>query len=186
MCEAKVRTFEEAAIIFTNNQKHVELQLASSRVEEREERPGSVLESENVISSVQSEKAAAKPLLKVGEGTTLTNLPCDSCPRRFINQSGLRIHVKAAHSNDRPFACNQCSFRASYLAHLRKHEKRNHSGQHCCDLCPSTYSSIMSLAQHKMREHNIEPEKSYSCSVCRNRFTYKWNLQSHMAVHSGI
>ncbi|KAF2099250.1 hypothetical protein NA57DRAFT_55227 [Rhizodiscina lignyota] len=50
---------------------------------------------------------------------------CDLCPNSFTRKENLVGHVRAAHSNERPFACKECGKRF-----VRKNDRDRHEKQH--------------------------------------------------------
>ena len=89
------------------------------------------------------------------------------------------------------------------IVHLRKHkgDKPIHRCKRC-RYCKKVYISRSLLAKHIrtpfyylvgkesfadhsiLNQHSRTYEKSFSCNVCRNSFTQKHDLQTHMLVHT--
>ena len=48
------------------------------------------------------------------------------------------------------------------------------------------YSNIIKFDVKSSQKHIlIHEEAQFSCDICDKKFTYKWNLESHKAIHSG-
>ena len=82
------------------------------------------------------------------------NVKCAECPAAFVAMIGLKAHMRCAHSDARPYACDQCeaAFKTSF--HLKRH-KFLHTG-----------------------------EKPFKCSQCSATFIQSGNMKIHMKVHS--
>lgn len=54
-------------------------------------------------------------------------LNCPYCPRQFVFNSLFERHMRS-HTNERPFQCNLCSYRAKHRANLKSHYVFKHPG----------------------------------------------------------
>ncbi len=87
---------------------------------------------------------------------------CDVCHQGgFVNATTLRNHVRAMHSDERPFVC---------------------------EYCPASYASCMSLTAHRSRKHNVNkagefvPRKLFPCATCGKVLTARSKLLKHIKV----
>jgi KRAB domain-containing zinc finger protein len=137
---------------------------------------------------------------------------CNQCDRTFKGQKAvisLELHVQTAHSDDRPFLCDQCEFRAKRSVILRNHVKRVHlqEKKHMCTTCgkaffdsyelkthmhvcgvnlPSmclecnrNFESVRSLRIHNLHKHKIATNPTVTCDQCGQMFNRPVNLKAH-------
>ena len=50
---------------------------------------------------------------------------CDSCGKVFAYQRSLREHERR-HKGQKPFACDECAYRAVSLSQIHAHKKLHH------------------------------------------------------------
>lgn len=55
------------------------------------------------------------------------HIACDECDQRFTNTSNLNAHKLSKHSNEKPFKCDQCSYKTKKKCHLITEQFRTFS-----------------------------------------------------------
>lgn len=130
----------------------------------------------------------------------------ESCGMDFTNTTSMKRHYKQRHLKEKMYACNQCDEKF-----YRKNQLRTHSMKHTGVFpyyCPKCNKGSINLKQH---EHHIISHKSYECSmcgeilnkwsqllvhrrdkhskkfqcdVCKQAFSHRSNMNSHMKIHS--
>ncbi|XP_014226069.1 uncharacterized protein LOC106651891 [Trichogramma pretiosum] len=109
---------------------------------------------------------------------------CPFCPKRFVNQLRLKTHM-IAHSEERPFACDQCDFMLKTRIQLIKHKQNRHSDERPlqCHYCSWRCKQVSALVCHERTHTN---ERPYSCSVCKQRFKYLGDKNKHERRHESL
>lgn len=103
---------------------------------------------------------------------------CDTCNKRFLLKSHLRIHM---HTCEKTHQCNLCDSRFLTASNLQTH-MNEHTGEkpHRCDICSQRYSDPAELRQH-IKTHVMN--KTMQCDLCDKRFAFAWLLQRHRLTH---
>jgi len=122
-------------------------------------------------------------------------LKCSTCSKEgFCNNATLQDHIRAKHTQDRPFKCNYCNRAfpaASHLAHHRMKKHRVNSRGEIqpkvlfpCSFCGKVLTTKPKLLAHvKVIHHGI---KEFNCKSCSKTFSSKSNLDIHVgSVHTG-
>lgn len=109
-------------------------------------------------------------------------LTCFICLKVVRNVFALEVHMRA-HTNSRPFECNQCKVGFQTKANLQRHMK-THTGErpYCCKYCSARFIEEKALIIHT-RTHT--GEKPLKCKICSRRFAHKAPLNLHMLIHEG-
>uniref|UniRef100_A0A8C6SEA3 C2H2-type domain-containing protein n=1 Tax=Neogobius melanostomus TaxID=47308 RepID=A0A8C6SEA3_9GOBI len=130
---------------------------------------------------------------------------CSVCRKRFSQKRGLKMHVKKAHtsekplssaecmaqldseqhsqpdveSKDRPFSCTVCKRQFKLKFTLEAH-MRSHAGgdPFYCSVCVASFPNHIDFTGHIKTA-------PYSCPVCGRGFLQKGNLKYHMFTHTG-
>lgn len=94
----------------------------------------------------------------------------------------LIVHERL-HSEERPFACDQCQKTFKLKHHLTKHVLM-HSGErsHQCDQCSFTASTSSDLNSHMLTHSDVKP---FACDQCKYRTRHKSALVIHLRTHTG-
>eukprot|EP00090_Calanus_glacialis_P022186 TRINITY_DN34235_c0_g1_i1.p1 TRINITY_DN34235_c0_g1~~TRINITY_DN34235_c0_g1_i1.p1 ORF type:complete len:519 (-),score=110.42 TRINITY_DN34235_c0_g1_i1:69-1580(-) len=120
---------------------------------------------------------------------------CDICTKSgFVNSVTLQNHVRAMHSDEKPFTCEHCDKSFSRSESLSKHRALNHGVNYkgeaitrklySCDYCGKLLTSKTKLVNHVKVIH--EGIKDFKCKFCDKSFGSKNNLDLHEgAVHTG-
>ena len=110
---------------------------------------------------------------------------CDECSKSFKRKNQLETH-KATHSDERPFACNQCDFRTKRNWILSMHVSTVHSDDRPfeCEICHFKMKTRSDMNKHK-RVHISE--KKLPCPDCPKNFAHKTALKKHIQfMHKDI
>lgn len=93
---------------------------------------------------------------------------CDLCPRKFILNSQLVIHM---HNHDRTqrYHCNVCSETFASEMQLKGHTRAVHTA-YLCSECGKTFKNNSLLTSHQ-KVHNSD--KPFVCTKCPSRFKWK-------------
>ncbi|CAG2184097.1 unnamed protein product, partial [Oppiella nova] len=86
------------------------------------------------------------------------------------------------HTGEKPYACDQCSYKSAIKGNLQMHYKLNHSGesQMQCNECQFVATSKKALKEH-VRDHNL---KSLSCDHCNYTTGSRSALNNHIRTHT--
>lgn len=119
---------------------------------------------------------------------------CDTCHQDgFASKDTLENHIRAIHTDERPFVCEYCpksyATQMSLSGHRARIHNMNKSGEFVpkkmfpCDVCGKLLTSRTKLLHHVKIIH--ENEKAFACSFCSKRFSSKSNKIVHEgAVHT--
>jgi len=122
-------------------------------------------------------------------------LKCETCGREgFCNISTLQDHIRAKHTEEKPFECEYCNKAfpaASHLAHHRMKKHRvNSKGElqpkivFPCNYCGKILTTKPKLLAHVKVIH--QGIKDFTCNSCQKSFSSKSNLDIHIgSVHTG-
>ena len=115
-------------------------------------------------------------------------LPCPfGCGRSFKHATQKAIHVRKAHTGERPFACSHegCERAFHSSGDLKSHEK-THSGarEHVCGTCGKALSSRNALKVHERALHTLD--RPFKCDVpsCGMTYMTRLDLDRHTAKHA--
>lgn len=77
---------------------------------------------------------------------------CPVCFKTFTTRSNARIHLRAAHSDARPFGCGLCERTFRYKTQLVRH-RRHHAPdtQFPCPRCHTRFNDKSSYNRHVRR-----------------------------------
>ncbi|XP_055626439.1 zinc finger protein 436-like [Toxorhynchites rutilus septentrionalis] len=101
------------------------------------------------------------------------------CGLSFTQQSGLNLHIRAKHKNQKSYICKICRKSFSQATHLKHHELiHSNRKEHECTVCKHRFRVKSNLVAH-MRIHRKHP---YCCSECGREFTQSASLEQHMAT----
>lgn len=111
-------------------------------------------------------------------------VPCDKCHRKYPTDELLKIHVKKEH--EYKFTCRFCGAPCRSSTRLRNHERR-HTGEkpYACDQCPYKANFRTALEAHKARLHDPSlSQKKHMCDLCGKSFFTKTCLKEHVFTHT--
>ncbi|KAH7710021.1 Zinc fingerC2H2 type family protein [Aphelenchoides avenae] len=104
-------------------------------------------------------------------------IPCPHCEHRSVTQQAFRIHL-ASHSDEKPYACEECTKRFKYRSDLFYH-RRHHKGEvlRCKEKgCPYSTPQKNLMRAHKLIHTGERPHK---CDRCELSFAERGNLTRH-------
>lgn len=94
----------------------------------------------------------------------INSFTCDYCDRKFSQKIHLQKHIMSAHTKNKPYKCNLCSYETVEKNHLKTHF-RKHTGEKpfVCTLCDYKAAQHSTLKQHCMRKHKnmLHFDKNY-------------------------
>jgi KRAB domain-containing zinc finger protein len=117
---------------------------------------------------------------------------CDQCMKTFKSVKGLDYHMKTSHSDERPFACDKCEFRAKQSGLLQRHIERIHKKlyNHMCNHCGKTFYTAFSLKLHVekfgMSCHKMSSSVHKLCDKCDRTFESFRGLRLHQIIKHKI
>jgi hypothetical protein len=91
--------------------------------------------------------------------------PCDACDYVAARKRDLAVHGRTTHTDQRPFACPECPYRAGDRSTLRKH-KRMHTTEwpFPCPQCSYAARNKYDLERHTGHLHG--DKATLACSRC--------------------
>ncbi|XP_065091696.1 gastrula zinc finger protein XlCGF26.1-like [Ochlerotatus camptorhynchus] len=106
---------------------------------------------------------------------------CTECGKCFQRMRHLEAHANS-HAGIRPYACGECGLSFSQQSGLNLHIRAKHKNQknHVCKICRKSFSQSTHLKHHELIHSN---RKEHECTVCKHRFRVKSNLMAHMRIH---
>uniref|UniRef100_A0A1B0CRG7 C2h2-type zn-finger protein n=2 Tax=Lutzomyia longipalpis TaxID=7200 RepID=A0A1B0CRG7_LUTLO len=137
--------------------------------------------------------------------------PCPHCDKKFNHKYKIPSHIRAMHSGDKPFVCEECgnSFKtkgalnAHQISHiderpfqcencskkfktqraLKKHDKDTHKETlHDCPHCELKLKSSRTLKMHLLVHSDV---KNFKCNYCGSEFKRRKTLKDHLILHTG-
>ncbi|XP_053685738.1 zinc finger protein OZF-like [Sabethes cyaneus] len=105
---------------------------------------------------------------------------CTECGKCFQRMRHLEAHANS-HTGVRPFVCH-CGLAFAQQSGLNLHIRSKHENQRChqCGICRKSFAQSSHLKHHELIHSN---RKEHECTVCKHRFRVKSNLVAHMRIH---
>ncbi|KAF3702305.1 Zinc finger protein 234 Zinc finger protein 269 Zinc finger protein HZF4 [Channa argus] len=134
---------------------------------------------------------------------------CSECGKRFSGLRGLVAHSRR-HTGEKLYRCLDCgtefAYKYTYERHMRQHSLKKLSTHTCtlcenqfagvlalqrhkccalkktfvCSLCPETFESRQSLADH---ENQHSGNRDFVCEICGESFFSSSSLATHRVTH---
>uniref|UniRef100_A0A8C6T9P9 C2H2-type domain-containing protein n=1 Tax=Neogobius melanostomus TaxID=47308 RepID=A0A8C6T9P9_9GOBI len=109
---------------------------------------------------------------------------CEECGKSFskcMTKTLLNVHMRA-HSEERPFTCDQCGSSFKDKAKLKRHSVV-HTGKRdfSCDECGRSFGRLSTLRTHQLIHRG---EKKHRCDQCGKAFLHRAVLKQHKLTHS--
>ncbi len=108
------------------------------------------------------------------------NFRCEICQAAFKEAKKLRRHENSVHGNIKA-KCLKCDRVYSCRESLQKHLASSHENAQIyrCTKCPRQFQSQKSLRDHIGLVHE---NKMHECNLCNKKYSYKDNLNRHIAM----
>ena len=105
---------------------------------------------------------------------------CEICKEVFSSKIDYKAHRKTHLANS--YDCDICGKSFKFQKYLNKHKKLHNSEKAIiCDICGKSFTVQRYMARHKKEAHGHVNE--YSCDKCKESFTTRNKLLSHMKTH---
>lgn len=87
---------------------------------------------------------------------------------------------------DKPYACNQCSYRSADHNAMRRHKKiHSQEGVYKCKYCPYTTIQSTVFASHMISIHpNVNSNDVFRCPYCTFKSVNKEKYVTHLTTHT--
>lgn len=109
-------------------------------------------------------------------------LQCNTCKKRFLNNSALACHLKTHYIGKKIFECPICKESFDHVLQLKLHvSKHSENGQYTCPHCNKIFKKYSIIRKHIRAFHC---ERIHSCPDCSKRFPTLDKLRMHLLKHS--
>ncbi|CAG0895915.1 unnamed protein product [Darwinula stevensoni] len=115
---------------------------------------------------------------------SVMQLSCEACPQVFNSLRDLQTH-RRVHQTSRLEVCLVCGkmVNSRYMKrHMLVHTEER---PFACDQCSNAFRSSSELQIHRRTHLPGQLRYTYMCEVCGRQFTQKGNLDSHRRIHTG-
>ncbi|GLV35984.1 uncharacterized protein CBL_09798 [Carabus blaptoides fortunei] len=112
----------------------------------------------------------------------LKPLKCDTCSKRFLNNSALSCHLKTHKLDKKIFECPICKTSFDQILQLKEHV-RSHciEGQYTCPHCNKIFKEYSIIRKHIRAFHC---DRKHGCQYCGKPFPTLDKLRMHLLKHS--
>ena len=110
--------------------------------------------------------------------------PCtyEGCKRTFNYSSSRRLHIRRAHTGERPFKCPNCDKSFHDSGALKAHVLIHEGVKFKCDICGKLLAARKTLKRHIKRVHERRSQK-WQCQLCGDGFGTASALETHIRRH---
>ena len=70
-----------------------------------------------------------KSLIVYHKNTHFPKYACESCDQIFPQKNRLEVHIRTAHTGEKPYACTQCDRTFPQQSNLNDHVKKHHTAK---------------------------------------------------------
>ena len=115
-----------------------------------------------------------------------TDFVCDQCSYVAKKLSHLREHKRRVHIT-KEFKCDKCGKIFGFGKDLKRHFLTHQKAENCCDICGKMYKTVRTLADHKKTHDTDYVKPEFPCEFCDKIFSTKYVLAYHIkSEHLGI
>jgi transcription elongation factor Elf1 len=104
------------------------------------------------------------------------------CNRSFNYSSSRRLHIRRAHTGERPFKCTQCDKAFHDSGALKAHTLIHDGVKFKCDICGKLLGARKTLKRHIKRVHQKSDTK-WQCQWCGECSGTASGLETHIRRH---
>ncbi|KAF5291186.1 hypothetical protein FQA39_LY14428 [Lamprigera yunnana] len=109
-------------------------------------------------------------------------LKCDTCNKRFLNNSALACHLKTHSVDKKIFECPMCKESFNHVLQLKVHVPRHCiDGKFTCPHCKKIFKEYSIIRKHIRAFHC---ERKHNCPHCGKPFPTLDKLRMHLLRHS--
>lgn len=119
--------------------------------------------------------------------STLAELPCPHCDKKFKYERGLRRHVRVFHTDDKaPIKCGVAGCKETFKRrdHLKRHLKNVHGveeegNRFPCPFCQVVFNFRWKYESHAVERHPREVKKLFRCDQCNVKLASFRQVREH-------
>ncbi|XP_060525625.1 zinc finger protein 271-like isoform X2 [Cylas formicarius] len=115
--------------------------------------------------------------------TKMKNHVCEVCAKVFSTKSSLSMHLKT-HKDNKDYKCGKCQYATRTSAALYIHMSTHSNEVHICEYCSKIFKSNRNLSDHLKRVHC--KIKRHHCTYCNKTFAMRYQLETHVRIHTGV
>lgn len=109
-------------------------------------------------------------------------LKCDTCHKRFLNNSALACHLKTHSTDKKIYECPMCKEGFDHVLQLKIHVPQHcEDGKYTCPHCKKVFKEYSIIRKHIRAFHC---ERKHNCQHCGKPFPTLDKLRMHLLRHS--
>jgi len=111
---------------------------------------------------------------------------CPDCPKAFTTSSDLTVHIRRAHTGEKPYVCDACEYSCASSGNLAQH-KRIHTGEktrkvmHGSCMWRRVICTCIFHGSHLIVFYLVTSQ----CNACEYTCSIASSLTVHIRTHSG-